>query len=272
VLDFQDKIYYERRAKQYAHNPTIKQVQRINLRILTQYFIGMFLNKPHTAHRHESFLLKEFSNRIFQESQSKLPYFVAAYTFYKLENLFRETRFHPELKAYKTHLAMVFRELVAGGCPNLAFEKPIDEHSGKILKVLTQEIIAKNYFDEAALIFKNVTSIWTKQLKKSQFGMKDQEEFTSLLLKEIKKRIAIPSIVSTNDENDIYKGAVMNIMLDKFGNRCGFIKRYPNNIFFHSKQNENLDFTDIKGKYVTYKVQTNPKNNMTLAINVEISK
>ena len=272
VIDFQDKIYYERRAKQYSHNPTIKQIQKINLRILTQYFVGMFLNKPHFAHRHESFLLKEFSNIIFQETQSKLPYFVTAYTFYKLEKLFREERFFPELKAYKAHLAMLFRESIAGNCPNLTFEKPIDEHSQKIIEILKDDKLTRERFNKVALIFKSSASIWTDKLKKSPFGMKDQADFTTLLLTETKKIFSVPSAVLSNDENYVYKGAVMKVMLDKFGNYCGFIRRQPNNIFFHSQQNKNLIFANIEGKFVTYKVQINPKNNMTLAVGVEISK
>lgn len=35
-------IYYERRSKQYLNNPTIKQTEKVNLKNLTQYFIGMF--------------------------------------------------------------------------------------------------------------------------------------------------------------------------------------------------------------------------------------
>lgn len=42
VADFSDKIYYERRAKQYADNPNIKQYQKFNLRNLTQFYVGLF--------------------------------------------------------------------------------------------------------------------------------------------------------------------------------------------------------------------------------------
>lgn len=267
-----DKIFYERRSKQYSHKPSIKQFQKINLRVLTQFFVGMYINKPHLSHRHESFLLKELSNIIFQETQSKLPYFVTSYSFYKMEELFRLHRYSPNLKAYKAHLLMMFRESIAGDCPNISFEKPIVEHSQKVLSFLKSESDIKKRFEELAIIFKSSTEIWVNQMKKSFFRMKDIPEFTQLLLSETRKKYSQKQIVVTDDDNFIFKGDVLKTMHDRYGNYCGFIRRQPNNIFFHSQQNKNLNFIGLEGKFVNYKVQTNPKNNMLIAVDIEISK
>lgn len=83
-----DRFYYERRSKQYDHNPSISHFQKLNLRLIMQSVIGMFMNEPHISHRHESKLLEMYSNMVFQEHQSKLPYFTASLAFYKLEKLF----------------------------------------------------------------------------------------------------------------------------------------------------------------------------------------
>ncbi len=268
--EFPEKIYYERRAKQYSHNPTIKQVQKINLRILTQFFSAMYLNKPHLSHRHESVLLREQANILFQESQSKLPYFTACYTFYKLEQLFREAKFHPDLKAYKAHLLMMFRESIVGKCPNINFEKPIDDYSQKIIAVLKNDQATKKQFDDVANLFKKTMSVWIDQMGKSRFAIKDVPEFTQLLLNETQKNFSAKPEGLSNDEDFIYKGVVMRTLLDRFGNSCGFIKRSPDNIFFHSQQNKNLNFSKLDGKLVSYKVAIIPKDNRTLAIDVEI--
>lgn len=268
--EFPEKIYYERRAKQYSHNPTIKQVQKINLRILTQFFSAMYLNKPHLSHRHESVLLREQANILFQESQSKLPYFTACYTFYKLEQLFREAKFHPELKTYKAHLLMMFRESIVGKCPNINFEKPIDDYSQKIIAVLKNDQATKKQFDDVANLFKKTMSVWIDQMGKSRFAIKDVPEFTQLLLNETQKNFSAKPEGLSNDEDFIYKGVVMRTLLDRFGNSCGFIKRSPDNIFFHSQQNKNLNFSQLDGKLVSYKVAIIPKGNRTLAVDVEI--
>lgn len=268
--EFPEKIYYERRAKQYSHNPTIKQVQKINLRILTQFFSAMYLNKPHLSHRHESVLLREQANILFQESQSKLPYFTACYAFYKLEQLFREVKFHPDLKAYKAHLLMMFRESIVGKCPNINFEKPIDDYSQKIVAVLKNDQATKKQFDDVANLFKKTMSLWIDQMGKSRFAIKDVPEFTLLLLNETQKNFSAKPEGLSNDEDFIYKGVVMRTLLDRFGNSCGFIKRSPDNIFFHSQQNKKLNFSQLDGKLVSYKVAITPKDNRPLAIEVEI--
>lgn len=267
--DFSEKIYYERRAKQYSHNPSIHQVQKINLRILTQFFSAMFLNKPHLSHRHESVLLKEQANIIFQESQSKLPYFVASYSFYKLEQLFREKGFYPELKPYKAHLLMVFRESIAGKCPNINSEKQIDDYSNQLMKVLKDSDIILSQFSKVAELFKEVMNKWINQLKKSRFAIKDVPEFTDLLLMETRQYFNLKSEKSSKEEEFIYKGTVLRTISDRFGKSCGFIQRSPNNIFFHANQNEKLNFQNLEGKFVSYKVKTIPKGRQ-IAVDVKL--
>src|SRR5208282_3548933 len=53
------RLYYERRARQYNNDPLIKKTHIVNLRILTQTFVGMFLDAPHESHRHEAKLLEK---------------------------------------------------------------------------------------------------------------------------------------------------------------------------------------------------------------------
>ena len=267
--EYPDKIYYERRAKQYSHNPTIKQIQKINLKILTQYFSAMFLNKPHLSHRHESFLLREQANILFQETQSKLPYFVSSYAFYQLEKLFREANFYPELKPYKAHLLMMFRESIAGKAPSINNEKPIDDYSQKIITVLKKPQLTTRQFEEVAKVFKNTMNKWTGELEKSRFAIKDVPDFTTLLLSDTQKYFTVKVTTISDDEDFVYKGVVMKTMLDRFGNFCGFIKRSPDNIFFHLQQNKDLNFIGLEGKLVSYKVSINPKDNRQLAVNVE---
>lgn len=267
--DYTDKIYYERRAKQYSHHPSIKQIQKINLRILAQYFSAMFLNKPHLSHRHESFLLREQANILFQENQSKLPYFVSSYTFFQLENLFRESNFYPELKPYKAHLLMMFRESIGGNVPNINNEKPIDIYSQRIINILKNQDLLIKQFEAVAKLFKQTINKWTTDLGKSRFAIKDVPEFTTLLLAETQRHFSIKVEVLSNDEEFIYTGVVTKTLIDRFGNFCGFIKRSPDNIFFHAQQNKNLDFMRLEGKFVSYKVSINPKDNRQVAMNVE---
>lgn len=262
-----DKIYYERRSKQYANTP-VKQIQKINLRILTQYFVGMFLNKPHQSFIHESILLKEFANVLYQPSQSRLPYFVAAYSFYQLEKLFREKNFFPEFKAYKSHLLMMFRESLAGPSPNLNVEKQIDDHSMKILSFLKNEKETVQRFNDLGGLLKSSMHSWEHELRRSRAGMRDVPDFTVHLLAQTRKQYSFKINELSKDEEFLYQGVVIRIRVDRYGKPYGFIQRFPDNIFFHSQQNKNLSFNMLEGKVVYYKIQSNPKDGRLLAIDV----
>jgi hypothetical protein len=267
--DYSTKIFYERRAKQYAHNPIIKQTQKFNLKILTQYFTSMFLNKPDLAHRHESVLLRELANKIFQETHSKLPYFIACYSFFQLEFLFREKNFYPELKPYKAHLLMMFRESIAGRNPNINDEKAIDTYTLKISNILKDNDKTRKRFVEVAKLFNLTLEKWIKK-GKSRFAIKDVPEFTEFLLSETQNAFPIKyETLKDNDEYE-YKNVVIKTCIDCRGFNFGFIKRSPDNIFFHEQQNQGLDFQDLVGKFVSYNVQKNPKDNRIVAINVKI--
>jgi hypothetical protein len=268
-LDY-EKIYYERRSKQYHHNPLIKQTEKINIRVLTQSYIAMFLNKPHLSHRHESKLLKEFANSIFQEVHSMLPYFTSSLTFYKLEKLFRNNIFErKEYYSYRSHLMMVFRELISGNCPNIYSEKAIDKHCEGVLAVLKNDKETETYFRKAIEVFSKCKNIWVNELGKSSYGIKDIADFTNLLLKTVNETKGFPP-AQHSETNNFFEGIVIKTIIDRYGDRCGFIKRVPNDIFFHSKANRELDFVDLEGKYVSYKVEINPKNGRETALDVKI--
>ena len=88
------RLYYERRNKQYSSIPTINKFQIVNLRVLTQTFVSMFLHLPYMAHRHEAKLLSEFAcednRKIYVDNHSCTPYYICALTWYMFENAFRK--------------------------------------------------------------------------------------------------------------------------------------------------------------------------------------
>lgn len=264
-----ERFYYERRSKQYDHNPSIGHYEKIGLRLLLQSFVGMFINAPHMAHRHESKLLDEYSNIVFQDYQSKLPYFTSALAFYKLEKLFRtkvldKKGYYP----FRSHILMVFRELVAGKSPNINNERLADEHCQIVLKVLKSESETQTKFEEAIKLFDDVRNIWIHELKKGQFRIKDVKEFTTLLIKKVRSN-EVPTTDLVEDENFRYKGKIVKIIRDRYGTHCGFIERKPNNIFFHSSSAKGVSLFGCEGEYVTYKVSTNPKSGQLIAVDVE---
>ena len=264
------RFYYERRSKQYDHNPSINQYEKLNLRIIIHSFVSMFLNEPNLSHRHESKLLDTFGNILFKDFQSKLPYFTSSLTFYELEKLFRENKLDKSYYTFKYHLLMIFRELIAGASPNVNNERMVDEHSQLVLNSLKKKNVVLDKFKDAIKLFDETRKEWSEKLNKSIHGIKDNKDFTQLLIKNLRINGSVTSDM-VEDDNYIYKGRIVKIIKDRYGKYCGFIERKPDNIFFHSASAKGMNLFNAENKLVCYKVSTNPKSGQLLAVDVEFA-
>lgn len=107
-----DKIYYERRSKQFEQNALIKPYQKANFRVLIQSVVSIFLNKPEQGHSHESTLLNLYKNNLFKEGQSFKFYYCAAYIYLMIERLFKKNYLPRNIYTYKMQIMMLFKELI----------------------------------------------------------------------------------------------------------------------------------------------------------------
>lgn len=261
-----ESIYYERRSKQYQHNPTIKQTQKINLRILTQYYIGVFLNQPHISHHHESLLLKENKDDIFQDHHSKLPYFTLAYLFIKFEKYLRENSVPRIVRTYKAHILMMLRQSVMSYLPSQNKENEVDKACLKLLEILKDDGKFSKLVSDSIYSFTNSLEKWETELGKSRAGTKDVEAFTLYLI-NVANKDKIENLTN-EDENcsssidKVYLGKIITVIRDRYGEYYGFIEKNPNNIFLHSKDNTGFDFNQLKGKQVMYRIIFDEKSKL----------
>jgi hypothetical protein len=265
-----EQFYYERRSKQYNHNPSIKNYQKINLRIIVQSFVAMFLCEPHQSHRHEIKLIEICRNDIFKEHQTKAPYFTAALSFYKLEKYFRSKKIDQKYYTFRHHILMIFRELIGGKVPDINNEKNIEAHCNDILKILEDDAKTYDKYNEAVKLFEKVKNEWVAVLKRDRFGIKDVKEFTELLLTTIRKDKS-KHLTSIDDDEYVHYGEIIRIAKDKTGQYYGFIDRKPYRIFFHQNTAKSLDLSQdsMIGSTVTYKIGKN-KNGEAIAIDVKL--
>lgn len=250
AFDNDIKIYYERRAKQYNNDPLIKKTQIVNLRILTQTFVAMFLNAPHESHRHEAKLLDEYAKdtsgrKIFDESHSAYPYYICAATWYMFEKYFREELIDKKYKPYKAQLYLIFRISVGEFPPRLVNSRALDAYCDK-LKDLLSESQFKIQLKAVLEAFDSIQTEWVQQ-DKSRYGIKDNKEFTELLTKRSREifisskplpyteRLPV-SQKAPDGGKTIYEGAVLSIMLKEDG-WCGYIKRNDQleNVYFDQR-------------------------------------
>ena len=132
VVENGTRLFYECRSKQYSNNPTIKPFEKVNLRGIIQSFVSIFLNEPYKGHRHESKLLQEYRNKIFIDSQSKYPYYIAALIYSKIDHEYRAGIIPKELVPYKMHLCWMIKESLEPNSPMINDEKEIDRYCEQI--------------------------------------------------------------------------------------------------------------------------------------------
>ncbi|WP_293132951.1 AIPR family protein [Microcoleus sp. bin38.metabat.b11b12b14.051] len=267
------KIYYERRAKQYNEDPLIKKTQIVNLRILTQTFVSIFLDSPHDGHRHESILLKDYaeprdSRKIFIEEHSPYPYYICALIWYMFEKYFQEERINRDYKKYKAHLYLIFRMSVGEFPPKLTKSKQIEDYCSKLLHILKEEQFAER-LERVLSVFDATQRLWIGK-GKSRDSIKDRKGFTDLMLEQARENFISREYLTKGkalqDEKDdkvIYEGIVLNI-IPKNDFWFGFIKnvnRYEDedNVYFDNR-GYGGDVKDLSPNTpVRFERGTNPK-------------
>lgn len=240
------KYYYERRSRQFQHNTTIKQYQKISFKNIIQSCVGLFFYRPDLAHVHESRLLKLFQNKIFLNSQSLFPYYVAGIMNNLIENFFKV---HSEQRkifyTYKFHILMIASLLADNSTPSINVEKSIDNKCSKIEAAIANN--GDNIFYNAIETFKKCSIIWTKDLLKSQHGLKDTVEFVELIIKNISDK-------PLDFLSDVQYGRVRKVSIDRHGKYFGFIEFKPNDVFFHEQNNKSLNYEKLLGKTVSFRL------------------
>ncbi len=252
VADFSEKIYYERRAKQYADNPNIKQYQKFNLKILTQYYVGAVLQKPYKSHLHESILLKDFQDQIFRSKDSNLPYFAVAYSFITLERLIKEGFIPKFFIKYKAHLLMIYFRLLGGKKIDMNNERTADKYAEDILKSTYNLDSAKKYFNQAISIFRECEKYWVHTLRKSSHVMKEAQIFTDLIIKKMDNIPLDPLQKEIEKQTSLQFGTIKKVVFSSQKGYGFILSDSGEEIFFSHSRNKNLNLHKIRGARVSF--------------------
>lgn len=246
-----NRIYYERRSKQYMNSPMVKNINKFNFRTLIQSFVSIFNKSPHLGFRHEKILLDDFKNNLFLDNQSLLPYFFAVYINFKIEKAFLSGEIIKKYKTFKNQIMFIYTVLLAQSFPpSINNEKNIDEYCQKLEQAILKD---KEYklLKEACDCFENIGEEWVKKMGESyRSAIKDSDKFTSFLLANLGEKIKEQS----NNCSSELRGVVITVNRDKNNLNYGFISHNPDNIFFHQNYNAELDFRAIRGKEVLYEI------------------
>lgn len=102
------RLYYERRSKQYNSVADIEKVRIISISTQIKAAASMFFDKPHLASRYYGRLLRSVEG-IFSKEHKLLPYYTCAYLLYRLEYLFRNKMLPAQYRKYRYHMLMLIK-------------------------------------------------------------------------------------------------------------------------------------------------------------------
>jgi len=115
-------------------------------------FASMFLNEPHRATKNYQALKNKVGKDIFSPEHRNEPYYVAAFTLYKTDFLFRNGHLEAKYKPAKFHVILAFRILIAGyEMPSLTANK-MEGYCKLLSTVLQDPMKSFDYLIKAAAI------------------------------------------------------------------------------------------------------------------------
>jgi hypothetical protein len=150
------QIFYERRSRQYERT-TVDKTRIITQANLIRAFAGMFLEEPHRTTRNFNALLDKVGTEIFKEGHKLDPYYVAAYTLYRLERLFKAQTIQPVFKAARFQILLAFRYLANPKKLPQFNSKDMEVYCKEIASVLWDTAKSDALFVKAAHIINDVT-------------------------------------------------------------------------------------------------------------------
>lgn len=105
-----NRVYYERRSGQYNRR-AVHNTRIVPHRNLVKYVASIFAEIPHQASRRYTTLRDTVGKEIFAKGHKLDPYYVSAFSAYKLDVAFRTGRIESSLKPARLHILLAMRYL-----------------------------------------------------------------------------------------------------------------------------------------------------------------
>jgi hypothetical protein len=152
------RLYYERRSKQYNNNSSVNKTRIITIPIQIKSFAAMFLRQPHKVFGYYGSIKKQLGVKLFSSDHPPIVYYASAYSYYRLEQLFRSKIIDKKYKKCRYHLLMMVPYLVhrdSQTMPHLN-DRKIEEYCKQINDILIDTKESKKLFIKAIRFIDNL--------------------------------------------------------------------------------------------------------------------
>lgn len=156
--DASNRIFYERRSKEYAASDgAVERPRIVNLHAQIRSFASVMLGEPQLVmSRNPSTILKDHESKLFVDGHRYGPYYCAAFLVYKFQALQSKGLIDSKLAFAKYWIAWIARMLAMMKLEAGPFNSPkFDEACEKLVDRISDESRAKLLFDAATEVFSN---------------------------------------------------------------------------------------------------------------------
>ena len=266
-----DRIYYERRSKQYAMD-NISPRNIVTLTGQIKSFIGMFLNEPHSHPHYYGELLRSYEGRLFANDHKPEPYYASGFALLTVEKWLNSRPGERDLRSYKHQLLMLLRASISGKDIPRLNSNAISLYSLKIVDALRDPTRSDEECKRAADLLRSTLT---------EFGARGGERnpphrlraLTERLIMELPSSKPVANVQQSHrsvSQGGVERGRI--IWFDDWKN-YGFIERDSDgDIFVHHSEIGaipwHLRTSDMD---VRFRVADNPKSlGMQMACEVEL--
>ena len=151
-FDERERLYYERRSKQFSNATGVEKTRIITPPNLIRAFASVFLEEPHRTTRNFRALLDKVGAEIFASEDKLIPYYLSASILYRLEFLFRNGEIEKHLKAARYHILLACRLLSSPSPVPPMNSREMERYCKALVSVYWDLNKAKPIFEKAVQI------------------------------------------------------------------------------------------------------------------------
>lgn len=133
-----DRIYYERRSKQYAFDG-IMPTRIVTLTRQINSFVAMFLDEPHSTHRYYGEILKAYEGRLFNNDHNPAPYYASGCALMAIERLFASGEIDVRMRKWKFHVLTLLKVLIGGRQTPRMNSRNISDYALNVVEAVKDE-------------------------------------------------------------------------------------------------------------------------------------
>ena len=153
----ENRLYYERRSKQYMYDNTVPKNKIITIPVQIKAVVSMFIGQPHSIRGYYGSVVEKLgSEEIFSEHYRVDIYYTSALALYKMNELFSSGQIPPTYRKVKFHLLLATRLLAEksiGIMPHLE-SKSMEDYCKRLNLIMSDRDQCKELFQKVVQLVK----------------------------------------------------------------------------------------------------------------------